>query len=145
MKNKGNFVLSLLAIGMLQAIPALAADPSALPPAQTQNGITYVTGGIGETESNAMKAAAGHYDLMLTFAERSGAYLADVKVNIADRSGDSVLDLVSGPILLVDLPAGRYTVRADVEGKPIGENHQRRRWKSRVCCVCMAQRSRRAR
>ncbi|MBK5965934.1 hypothetical protein CCR95_18095 [Thiocystis minor] len=119
MKTIGNFTLSLLAIGMLQVTPALAADLSGLPPAQMHNGITYITGGIGQPESDAMKAAAGRYDLMLTFAERSGAYLAGVKVNIADRSGDTILDLISGPILLVDLPAGSYRVRADVAGNPL--------------------------
>jgi hypothetical protein len=31
-----------------------------------------------------------------------------------------VLNTVSDPILLVDLPAGRYTVRADVDGKSLG-------------------------
>jgi len=119
MNTKGNLTLGLLAIGMLQAVPVLAADLSALPPAQTQNGITYITGGVGQPESTAMKAAAGRYDVMLTFAERSGAFLADVPVNIMDRRGNTVLNIVSGPILLADLPSGKYTVRAEVNGVPM--------------------------
>ena len=111
------FTLSLLAISLVQAVPALAADPSALPATQTQNGITYVTGGIGDPEAAAMKAAARNYDLILTFAERRGDYLADVKVDIKDMKGDTVLDIVSGPILLVNLPSGRYTIQAEEYGK----------------------------
>lgn len=88
-----------------------------LPAVQSQNGITFVTGGIGKPEATAMKAAAKRYDLMLVFADRGGHYLADVKVKIEDREGNTVLDIVSDPILLANLPAGRYTVRADMGGK----------------------------
>ena len=112
------FILSLLAISLVQAVPALTAGRNFLPAAKTQNGITYVTGGIGEPEASAMKAAANHYDLMLTFAERNGDYLANVKVTIKDLKGYTVLDTVSdGPILLANLPSGRYTVRAEADGK----------------------------
>jgi hypothetical protein len=84
-------------IGLYGITPALADSfndqgpgnedwPSAhsAPAAQTQNGITFVTGGIGKPEAAAMKAAAGHYDLMITFADRSGDYVADVDVKIQD-------------------------------------------------------------
>jgi hypothetical protein len=113
---KSNLIRTFIAVGMLQALSAFAADLSALPPAQTQNGITYITGGVGKPESTAMKAEGGRHDLMLMFANRRSEFLANVKVSIADRNHETVLDIVSGPILLVDLPAGRYTVRADVDG-----------------------------
>jgi hypothetical protein len=129
--TKGCFTLGLLATALFQAFPVLAADLSALPPAQTQGNITYITGGVGQPESTAMKAAAGRYDLALMFANRSREFLADVKVDITDSRGTRVLDITSGPILLVDLPDGRYTVHADVAGSPIvkhinvrGRHHQ---------------------
>jgi hypothetical protein len=101
---------------MLQAMPAVGDEIGALPPMQMQNGIPYVTGGFGKDESCAMKAAAGNYDLMLIFAERDGAYVADVNVQIIDTSGHTVLDTVSGPLLLVSLPAGKYRVGAEYNG-----------------------------
>jgi hypothetical protein len=116
MITKCNLIRTFMAVGLLQALSAFAADLSALPPAQTQNGITYITGGVGKPESTAMKAEGGRHDLMLTFANRRSEFLANVKVNIANRQGETVLDIVSGPILLVDLPSGRYTVRADMDG-----------------------------
>ena len=88
-----------------------------LPAAQTQNGVTFVTGGIGKPEATAMKAAAKRYDLMLVFADRGGHYLADVNVKIKDSQGNTVLDVVSDPILLANLPSGRYTLQADAQGK----------------------------
>lgn len=106
----------LIALGMVHAAPAIGQDVGALPPMQMQNGITYVTGGFGVSESSAMKNAAGRYDLMLTFAERDGSYVADVGVQIIASNGDTVLDTVSGPLLLASLPAGEYRVRADYNG-----------------------------
>ncbi|WP_346014637.1 hypothetical protein [Thiocystis violacea] len=97
---------------------AMSADASAVPPAQTQNGITYVTGGIGQPESTAMESVAGQYALMMTFARDDGAFVAAVDVSITDQQGSSVLDLVSGPILLVDLPDGTYKIRASFAGAP---------------------------
>jgi hypothetical protein len=93
------------------------ASPQQAPAAQTQHGITFETGGIGQSEAAAMKAAARHYDLMMTFADRNGDYLAAVNVKIQNEKGNPVLETVSDPILLVDLPAGHYTVQADVDGK----------------------------
>jgi hypothetical protein len=119
MSTINKFTLSLLAISLVQAVPTLAADLSDLPATQTQNGITYVTGGFGDPEAASMKAAAKDYDLMLTFAERRGDYLADVKVDIKDMKGGTILDIVSGPILLVNLPSGRYTIQAEEYGKPM--------------------------
>ena len=116
MKTIGQFSLSLLAVTMSQAF---AADLSALPPAHTEGSVTYLTGGVGKPESDAMKAVAGRYDLAFTFANRNREFLANVKVDISNRRGDRLLDIVSGPILLVDLPNGSYTVRADVGGSPM--------------------------
>jgi hypothetical protein len=106
----------LMALGMLQATPTLAGEDGYLPPTETQNGITYVTGGFGADESSAMKEAAGNYDLVLTFADRDGSYVAEVNVQIIDRDGQPVLDTVSGPLLLASLPPGEYRVRADYGG-----------------------------
>lgn len=84
----------------------------------TQDEVTYLCGGIGEEESTYMKQEAKDYDLMLTFATRRGAYLANVDVDITDAGGNSVLQLAcDSPILLVDLPkGGTYKVRAETAG-----------------------------
>jgi hypothetical protein len=105
------------------------APPNALPPPapmteltpKTENGITYLCGGVGSDEANQMKAMARDHDLMLTFAARDGSYLADVNVNIADARGNSVLKTSCGaPIMLVDLGAGgTYKVSAETGGSTV--------------------------
>lgn len=102
-----------------QAQQANPGDANALPQATTQNGITYVCGGVGSDEAEKMKRAARDYDLMVTFATKQGAYLSDVEVDIADTRGHSLLNTTcEGPIMLVDLPkGGRYHIRGKLDGQ----------------------------
>jgi hypothetical protein len=83
-----------------------------------QQDVTYLCGGVGKEEVAYMKKEAKGYDLMLTFAARDGAYLADVDVDIKNAKGDSVLQAkCDGPLMLVDLPkSGSYRVRAETAG-----------------------------
>jgi hypothetical protein len=92
-----------------------------LPQPKTEHGITYLSGGIGHEEALAIKAEARHYPLSLVFAAgRHNEYLADVKVTIKDRNNKAVVDTVStGPIMLLKVPAGRYAIAAESNGKTL--------------------------
>lgn len=116
MKANVSFPAGALALAL--ALPAAAAM---LPPAKTENGVTYVVGGIGHDESAAMKAAEKSYPLsMIFYAGKDNEYVADVKVAIKDKAGKTVLDTrADGPIMLVKVPAGRYTITADRNGKTL--------------------------
>lgn len=110
-----------LALGLLAATVAVAADDAALPPSQNQGAVTYITGGVGGAEADAMKAAAPRYSLALSFATQlrgREVYLATVPVVIRNASGNTLLDVVTeGPYLLVNLAAGRYEVTASHRGR----------------------------
>ena len=97
----------------------LEGGTNALPQASTENGITYVCGGVGSDEAEKMKRAAREHDLMLTFATKAGDYLADARVVIDDTRGHPLLSTTcDGPIMLVDVPrGGRYHVRSEMEGQ----------------------------
>ncbi len=59
-----------------------------------------------------MEAQASAYSLKALFISE-GAYLAAVSIRITDHGGNTVLDSVSkGPMLLINLPPGRYRVEA---------------------------------
>ena len=111
-----SLVVITVSLGTLGSV--VAADMEALPEAQTQNGITYLSGGIGLDESEAMKAAAKDYTLMITCSvQPTGKYLADVKVNITDKSGSPMLEtVIDGPMLLVQLAPGQYRISAENDG-----------------------------
>ncbi|CAB3795915.1 hypothetical protein LMG27177_03994 [Paraburkholderia fynbosensis] len=97
------------------------AAPLGLPPAHEQGAITYLSGGIGNDQSSAIKSVMNKYPLALEFVARTNAgndYLADVPVQISDSHGKDLLSAQSdGPFMLVSLPHGRYNVSATYNGK----------------------------
>jgi hypothetical protein len=98
---------------------AVDGTPPGLQP-KSDHGIAYLCGGIGEDEAKQMKRQANGYSLMLTFAASDGAYLADVGVQIKDAGGRTVLQTVcDAPILLANLPGGRYRIHAEAGGYPV--------------------------
>jgi hypothetical protein len=107
------------AIALGVALPAAAMMNGSLPKPETENGITYLSGGVGRSEAQAMKAEAKRYPLSMTFsAAKDNEFIASVPVTIRNSAGRTVLDTVSGgPILLVKLPAGKYSVTAEAYGK----------------------------
>lgn len=79
--------------------------------------VEYLSGGIGQTEAQHMKRAARDYSLAFLFATPAGQYLADVDVQLKDSNGAAVLSVEdTGPMLLVNLPPGRYQVEAAYNG-----------------------------
>lgn len=101
----------------LAAVPALSQAQQGMPDMQTQGETRFVCGGIGSDESTAMRGAMKSHPLSLLFARADGAYLADVGVTVMDASGKPALKTrARGPVCLVDLPAGKYTIEADDAG-----------------------------
>lgn len=101
---------------------AVCAAPARaeLPAVQRQGDVEFVSGGIGLSESDSMKAAEKTYPLTLVFAQKmdgQNAYAADVPVTIVDSKGRTMLKTTTnGPYLLVKLPAGQYKISSTFNG-----------------------------
>src|SRR4051812_8615220 len=68
-----------LAVAQTQMVPPLNPAP------QTQDGITYVSGGIADDWQQAMESQRGQYNLHLLFAQLgTGAYFANIPVQTMD-------------------------------------------------------------
>jgi hypothetical protein len=87
---------------------------------QEDQGIRYVSGGVGEDERTEIEALASQFNLRLMFAKQdSGEYLSDVQVSIREERGGTILDARSeGPLFFAQLPAGDYRVEATPSGMP---------------------------
>lgn len=125
MKHAHSLMLSIAAVGLLVfPLMAQSASTETVDPAgvqvqqQEQNGITYLSGGIGVDESNFIQASRG-YNLHMTFSiGAQNQYTSDVDVQIQKTSGNTVLTLSgAGPLVYVQLPAGEYTVIATRNGE----------------------------
>lgn len=84
---------------------------------QEQNGITYLSGGVGQDESQAIQQVKG-YNLHITFSiGPENKYLSGVDVVIQTEKGRSLLSVSQvGPILYVKLPADKYLIIASQNG-----------------------------
>lgn len=125
MKSFHSLMLPIAAVGVLM-FPAMTW-PASLEPIdsagvqiqrQEQNGIAYLSGGIGEDEAKAIEQTTG-YNLHMTFSiGPEGKYVPDVELVIQSTQGQSVLTLSqAGPLVYVQLPAGKYTVVATRHGE----------------------------
>lgn len=125
MKRVLSFLLPIAAVAAL-AFPAML-QAATLDPVdsagvqvqqQQQDGINYLSGGIGLDESKAIQQSTG-YNLHMTFAVGAqDQYTADVDVVIQKSPGQTVLTLSqTGPLVYVQLPPGKYTVVATRNGE----------------------------
>ena len=133
-----DLMLGLL-LGLLGLSPLAARADDAMPATlqaanlqiQQQNGIAYLSGGVGQDESQAIKQRAG-YSLHMTFCEGTGQYVVGVDVDIRSSKGQPVLSLQQvGPLLYADLPAGSYRVDASYMGMRQQRNVQLGRYGTR--------------
>ena len=97
---------------------AAAAQAQSAEKALTQNGVTFIAGGIGTDSQERLKARASEFNLKLVFTLMEGSYLSDVSVAIRDAAGKTLVEHVAdGPFFMAKLPAGAYAVTATYEGK----------------------------
>jgi len=111
------FVHAALACSAAVAPWLAQAQTAGMPQMKSGGAGQYVCGGIGSDESTAMRGEMKSHPLSLLFARAGGAYLANVDVMVKDASGGTALAMrADGPVCLVDLPAGSYTVEASSQG-----------------------------
>ncbi|MDA8110107.1 MAG: carboxypeptidase regulatory-like domain-containing protein [Betaproteobacteria bacterium] len=122
MKGLSMLIATLFTVGVAHA----AVESAPLPHTRTQGDVTWLSGGIGQSEARAMERAARHYPLSLEFVvktEHKGMppeFTANVPVTITNVHGAKVFSAMStGPFMLLKLPAGRYRVVAEVHGKKL--------------------------
>lgn len=82
--------------------------------------VPYISGGAGADAREELLAKEKEYNLKIIAAEKSGDYLAGVKVVIESARKEQMLDAtMEGPILLAKLAPGTYTIRATSDGQTL--------------------------
>jgi len=113
-------IASFVVLGGLTASNFVSGVAAEELTAKTSNGVSYLSGGFGEDERERLRNIAGGDNLELSFALQNKEYLGGANVLIKDAKGNNVLEAVSGgPLFLVDLPTGSYTVEATAMGKTL--------------------------
>src|SRR5690349_12407326 len=118
MKTRG--CLRTAAALLFAATASAAAFAQAAPESLRASGIDFLNGGIGTEEADRMRQMSAEYPVQMTFAERNHGqdeFVADVHLRIIDGRGVTLVDLPNqGPIFLLQVPPGNYTVEAERQG-----------------------------
>ncbi len=85
---------------------------------QEFQGIRYLTGGLGLGERAWLEEHGSSYPVVLQFSKGArGAFVSSVEVNIRAADGETRFEATTdGPMIYIDLPAGRYTATASYQG-----------------------------
>jgi len=105
--------------GRLPEVPAAQFLPAiVIVEGKTAEGVSYFSGGVSSDEREVMEERGKTYNLKLVFAEKSGAYLANVKLVIADAQGKEIIALTTnGPWFYAQLPSAKYSITATFDGQ----------------------------
>lgn len=117
MKIKSNIVLTGLLL-TAASVSALEAAPSQW---QGSGAVQYVCGGVSDEGMHAITAqrSAANGELLFTGGPE-GAYLANVSVSVQGTGLKQALNFTAtGPLCLLRLPNGSYTVDAEYKGRTI--------------------------
>jgi len=91
-----------------------------IPSTQYSQKIAYITGGVGEEETNAILAEAKQWPLLLELSQLvdgRGVWIFGANVKISNTQKQVVFDAqADGPYMLVNLDAGDYFITASYEG-----------------------------
>ena len=115
-------------VGVAIVMSAILLAPALVPIAnaysdeivQTAGGVSYVSGGVGTASIDRLSSLTKDFNLKLVFALKSGNYVSDVKVTIANAAGKTLVDTTSeGPWFLTKLPVGNYQIVATFAGNAV--------------------------
>jgi hypothetical protein len=111
--------LALLATCAALAQTASPSIDSGAPPPQVRSsdGVEYLNGGAGEEARAAIDAQRGAFPLRLVFSMANGEYVVADHVDVNGANGKVLGVDHAGPMLLVKLPPGDYTVDASYAGR----------------------------
>jgi opacity protein-like surface antigen len=108
--------LCALAIAAIAMTAWQAAQAANLEP-RTVGQITYLCGGVGQDEQQAMRAQAGNFDRGLLFTSGSrGKYLGGVDVRLSRNDEEVASFKADGPRCFITGPDSTYQVTATYNG-----------------------------
>jgi len=110
--KKPSFVMAMALIAAFAVSPALANDEDGMPEVQQQGNVSFVSGGIGQEESDALQAMQHNFNLRIMSTDKTGHFMSETRVVVSDANHQTLIDITGGPLFYVKLPAGRYTIDA---------------------------------
>lgn len=106
------FITSLLISGSLAS--------AQIPPTQHSEGISYISGGVGEEETVAILSEAKHWPLLLELSQIEngrGVWIFGANIKVINQNQKTIFNAqADGPYMLINLGAGDYLLQASYQG-----------------------------
>lgn len=83
---------------------------------QSQNAVTFITGGVGDEERDYFKQVRDQYSLHIMNSSKNGEFTGDSTLTIYNREGNAIVTSDIGPLTYVDLPPATYTLTVENNG-----------------------------
>lgn len=91
-----------------------------IPDTQYSQGISYISGGVGEEESQAILTESKQWPLLLELSQLEngrGVWIFGAKIKILNTMNQVIFDAqADGPYILINLTAGQYQIEASYQG-----------------------------
>ncbi len=87
------------------------ATEAVLPVVEKNDGISYITGGIGDEEKAEMQAQEPNFNVRILITSVGGEYMGENIIRFLNQKNVEILRVEDvGPFFYVNLPAGTYRV-----------------------------------
>ncbi len=91
-----------------------------IPDTQYSQGVSYISGGVGAEEAQAILAEAKQWPLLLELSQLEngrGVWIFGAKIKILNAKNQAIFDAqADGPYILINLTAGQYQIEATYQG-----------------------------
>jgi hypothetical protein len=102
-----------IAQSISESMPELAAHA---PVVEQSAGVEYINGGASLEQRDAIAAVQSRFPLRVVLTGQGGQYIVADRLTVRDSNREVVAVQDAGPLVLLNLPPGRYTVEASYLG-----------------------------
>jgi hypothetical protein len=90
-----------------------------IPDTKYSDGVSYISGGVGEGETTAILAESKQWPLTLELSQLEngrGVWIFGAKIKVINAKGKTVFDAVAdGPYMLINLEPGDYSIEGSYQ------------------------------
>jgi len=97
-----------------ESMPDLAAHAPVL---EQSAGVEYINGGAGFEQRDAIAAVQSRFPLRIVLSGKGGEYIVADTLTVRDSNGEVVAVQDAGPLVMMNLQPGKYTIEASYLGK----------------------------
>ena len=110
--------LALCVAALPSAFAQTSPGPSAGPAVQhSPGGTDYLNGGVGDEERASMTARQREFPFKLVLSGAGGEFVVAERLSVSTPQGELLVIRDAGPIVMIKLPPGQYTLEATRKGQ----------------------------